>query len=175
MIYKCSCYLLYFMCFSLSLAYTIMMKVSPSWPSSEDRYIPREIMLRRTKGINHLTFFCVVLFLIHSIWEQVPNRCHQWGPPSAVATHGSKKLWTQTNIMDLKIYRFWRKKVYLSTFRSPSSSSPFVIGIEEHLVIATWEHYRARRRMCTIWSRSTIWWRSTKWGRERRRSTIRSM
>ena len=30
-------------------------------------------MFRRTKGINHLTFFCVALFLIHSIWEQVPN------------------------------------------------------------------------------------------------------
>jgi hypothetical protein len=51
-----------------------MMKVCPSWPSSEDRYIPREIMLRRTKDVNHLTFFCVALFLIHSIWEQVPNR-----------------------------------------------------------------------------------------------------
>jgi hypothetical protein len=25
------------------------MKVRPSWPSSEDRYILREIMLRRTK------------------------------------------------------------------------------------------------------------------------------
>jgi hypothetical protein len=30
-----------------------MMKVSPSQPSSEDHYILREIMLRKTKGINH--------------------------------------------------------------------------------------------------------------------------
>jgi hypothetical protein len=28
---------------------------------------PKEIMLRRTKDINHLTSFCVALFLIHSI------------------------------------------------------------------------------------------------------------
>jgi hypothetical protein len=33
--------------------HTVMMKVCPSWPSSEDHYILREIMLRRTKGINH--------------------------------------------------------------------------------------------------------------------------
>jgi hypothetical protein len=32
--------------------YVEMMKVCPSWPSSEDHYILREIMLRRTKGIN---------------------------------------------------------------------------------------------------------------------------
>jgi hypothetical protein len=37
----------------LSLIYTVMMKVRPSQPSSEDRYIRREIMLRRTKVINH--------------------------------------------------------------------------------------------------------------------------
>jgi hypothetical protein len=37
----------------LSLIYVVMMKVRPSYPSSEDRYILREIMLRRTKGINH--------------------------------------------------------------------------------------------------------------------------
>jgi hypothetical protein len=30
-----------------------MMKVCPSRPSSEDHYIPREIMLRRTKVSNH--------------------------------------------------------------------------------------------------------------------------
>jgi hypothetical protein len=36
----------------LSLTYTAMMKVRPSGPSSEDHYIPREIMLRRMKGIN---------------------------------------------------------------------------------------------------------------------------
>jgi hypothetical protein len=35
----------------LSLTYTAVMKVCPSWPSSEDQYILREIMLRRTKGI----------------------------------------------------------------------------------------------------------------------------
>jgi hypothetical protein len=64
------------MCFSFWLSYAVMMKVCPSWPSSEDRYIPREIMLRRTKDINHLTSFCVALFLIHSIWEQVLNNKH---------------------------------------------------------------------------------------------------
>jgi hypothetical protein len=32
--------------------YVEMMKVCPSWPSSEDHYILEEIMLRRTKGIN---------------------------------------------------------------------------------------------------------------------------
>jgi hypothetical protein len=37
----------------LSLIYAMMIKVSPSLPSSEDHYILREIMLRRTKGINH--------------------------------------------------------------------------------------------------------------------------
>jgi hypothetical protein len=31
----------------------VMMKVCPSQPSSEDRYILREITLWRTKGINH--------------------------------------------------------------------------------------------------------------------------
>jgi hypothetical protein len=36
----------------LSLTYSMMMKVLPSWPSSEDHYILREIMFRRTKGIN---------------------------------------------------------------------------------------------------------------------------
>jgi hypothetical protein len=30
----------------------VMMKVHPSQPSSEDHYILREIMLRRTKGLN---------------------------------------------------------------------------------------------------------------------------
>ena len=35
----------------LSSLYTVMTKVCPSWPSSKDRYILREIMLRRTKGI----------------------------------------------------------------------------------------------------------------------------
>jgi hypothetical protein len=73
MIHKCSCYLSHFMWFSFSLSCVVMMKVYPSWPLSEDRYIPREIMLRRMKDINHLTSFCVALFLIHIIWEQVPN------------------------------------------------------------------------------------------------------
>jgi hypothetical protein len=36
----------------LSLTYAVMMKVSPSSPSSEDRYILWEIMLQKTKGIN---------------------------------------------------------------------------------------------------------------------------
>jgi hypothetical protein len=33
--------------------YVLMMKVRPSQPSSEEYYILREIMLRRTKDINH--------------------------------------------------------------------------------------------------------------------------
>jgi hypothetical protein len=37
----------------LPLIYTVMMKVRPSQPSSEDHYILREIMLRRTKDFNH--------------------------------------------------------------------------------------------------------------------------
>jgi hypothetical protein len=36
----------------LSLMYTAIMKVCPSLPSSEDHYALREIMLRRTKGLN---------------------------------------------------------------------------------------------------------------------------
>jgi hypothetical protein len=32
--------------------YIMLMKVSPSQPSSEDRYILEEIMLRRTKDFN---------------------------------------------------------------------------------------------------------------------------
>jgi hypothetical protein len=39
--------------FHLSLIHAMMMKLRPSQPSSEDRYILREIMLRRTKDINH--------------------------------------------------------------------------------------------------------------------------
>jgi hypothetical protein len=42
-----------------------MMKVCPLSPSSEDHYILKEIMFRRTKVFNQNT--CVVLFLIHSI------------------------------------------------------------------------------------------------------------
>jgi hypothetical protein len=38
--------------FRLSSKYVKIMKVCPSLPSSEDRYILREIMLRRTKGLN---------------------------------------------------------------------------------------------------------------------------
>jgi hypothetical protein len=37
----------------LPLRYTVMMKVHPSQPSSEDHYILREIMLRRKKDFNH--------------------------------------------------------------------------------------------------------------------------
>jgi hypothetical protein len=36
----------------LLLSYATMMKVCLSCPSSEDHYILREIMLRRTKDIN---------------------------------------------------------------------------------------------------------------------------
>jgi hypothetical protein len=42
--------------FLLTLIYTAITKVCPSWPSSEDHYILREIMFRRTKGINHWHF-----------------------------------------------------------------------------------------------------------------------
>jgi hypothetical protein len=42
--------------FLLSLIYIAMMKVRPSRPSSEDYYILREIMLRKTKGLNHQHF-----------------------------------------------------------------------------------------------------------------------
>jgi hypothetical protein len=37
----------------LPLIYTVIMKVRPSKPSSEDHYILREIMLRRTKDFKH--------------------------------------------------------------------------------------------------------------------------
>jgi hypothetical protein len=37
----------------LLLIYTAMMKVRSSLPSSEDHYILREIMLRRTKDFNY--------------------------------------------------------------------------------------------------------------------------
>jgi hypothetical protein len=36
----------------LPLIYSVMMKVHPSRPLSEDHYILREIMLQRTKGLN---------------------------------------------------------------------------------------------------------------------------
>jgi hypothetical protein len=39
-----------------SLTYIAIMKVRSSRPSSKDHYILREIMLRRTKGINHQHF-----------------------------------------------------------------------------------------------------------------------
>jgi hypothetical protein len=38
--------------FLFTFLLTEMMKVCPSWPSSEDHYILREIMLRRTKVPN---------------------------------------------------------------------------------------------------------------------------
>jgi hypothetical protein len=53
-----------------------MMKVWPSWPSSEDHYIREEIMLRRTKALTINN--CVALFLIYSIWEQVNNNGKYW-------------------------------------------------------------------------------------------------
>jgi hypothetical protein len=45
--------LLMFYMLLLPLIYSAMMKVSPSYPSSEDHYILREIMLQRTKDFNH--------------------------------------------------------------------------------------------------------------------------
>jgi hypothetical protein len=55
-----SCCFPCFICFVFHLSVAMIMKVCPSWPSSEDRYILREIMLRRTKGINfyHLVLPC---------------------------------------------------------------------------------------------------------------------
>jgi hypothetical protein len=52
MIHNCSCYILTFHMILLLLSYAAMTKVCPSKPSSEDHYILREIMSRRTKGIN---------------------------------------------------------------------------------------------------------------------------
>jgi hypothetical protein len=54
------------------ILYHKMMKVCPSWPSSEDLYIREEIMFegRRSLTINK----CVALFLINRIWEQVNNK-----------------------------------------------------------------------------------------------------
>jgi hypothetical protein len=43
-----------------SSSYVMLAKVSPSLPSSENHYILREIMLRRTKGFNVL-LCCLVL------------------------------------------------------------------------------------------------------------------
>ena len=37
----------------LILTYIAVMKVCPSKPSSEDHYVLRDIMLRRTKVFNH--------------------------------------------------------------------------------------------------------------------------
>jgi hypothetical protein len=53
MSYNYPCYFSMFHMLRLLLIYAMMMRVCPSQPSSEDRYILREIMLRRTKGINH--------------------------------------------------------------------------------------------------------------------------
>jgi hypothetical protein len=51
MSYDYSCCLLYFICFFFHLTHAVMMKVCHSWPSSEDHYILKEIMLRRTKDL----------------------------------------------------------------------------------------------------------------------------
>jgi hypothetical protein len=53
MSYNYPCYFSMFRMLRLSLIYATMMKVCPSQPSSEDRYILREIILRRSKGIDH--------------------------------------------------------------------------------------------------------------------------
>jgi hypothetical protein len=53
MSYNYPCYFSMFRMLRLSLIYAMMMKVCPSQPSSEDRYILREIILRRSKGIDH--------------------------------------------------------------------------------------------------------------------------
>jgi hypothetical protein len=57
MSYNYPCYFSMFRMLHLSLIYAMMMKVRPSQPSSEDRYILREIMLQRTKDINHEPIF----------------------------------------------------------------------------------------------------------------------
>jgi hypothetical protein len=53
MSYNYPCYSSMFRMLRLSLIHAMMMKLCPSQPSSEDHYILREIMLRRTKDINH--------------------------------------------------------------------------------------------------------------------------
>jgi hypothetical protein len=53
MSYNYPCYFFMFHMFYLSLIYAMMKKVRPSQPWSEDRYILRKIMFRRTKGIDH--------------------------------------------------------------------------------------------------------------------------
>jgi hypothetical protein len=66
-------------------------------------------MLRRTKGINHLTFFCVALFLIHSIWEQVPNMNELWTMNRDGNGSGSSQV-------AQKLAREGAHKVYLNPF-----------------------------------------------------------
>jgi hypothetical protein len=51
-LYNCSWLSFIFHMLLLLFAYTAMMKVCPSWPSSEDHYILRGIMFRSTKVIN---------------------------------------------------------------------------------------------------------------------------
>jgi hypothetical protein len=53
MSYNYPCYFSMFRMLRFSLIYAMIMKVRPSQPSSEDRYILKKIMLRRTKDINH--------------------------------------------------------------------------------------------------------------------------
>jgi hypothetical protein len=53
MSYNYPCYFSMFRMLRFSLIYAMMMKVRPSQPSSVDRYVRKEIMLRRTKDINH--------------------------------------------------------------------------------------------------------------------------
>jgi hypothetical protein len=50
-IINCLYYLLHSICFFPRL-YVALTKVSPSQPSSENHYLPREIMLQRTKDFN---------------------------------------------------------------------------------------------------------------------------
>jgi hypothetical protein len=57
MSYNYPCSFSMFRMLRLSLIYAMVMKACPSQPSSEDRYILREIMLRRTKGIDHKPIF----------------------------------------------------------------------------------------------------------------------
>jgi hypothetical protein len=59
-------------------------------------------MFQKTKDIDHLTSFYVALFLIHSIWEQVPNNVlHIFGTFFNLG-QGTKVVWqAQDNVTAL--------------------------------------------------------------------------
>jgi hypothetical protein len=58
-------YILLYFIYSYLYSFTDMMKACPSCPSSEDHYIIKEVMLRRTKVFNLNNR--VALFLMYNI------------------------------------------------------------------------------------------------------------